>query len=71
MSAPRLTAEQKNEMVRRYAAGELLTAIAADFGVHPGYPSLLAKRRGLPRRVPAATCAKQRRSHLLRHGSAA
>ncbi len=46
MSKPRLTAEQKNEIVRRYRAGENVIQLAAAFGVHSSYPGLLVKRRG-------------------------
>ena len=41
-----LTAEQRDEIVRRYKAGDLLKVIAADFGTYASYVSDLALRRG-------------------------
>lgn len=45
-----LTAEQRDEIVRRYDKGDPLKVIAADFGTYPDFVSELAHRRGrLPR----------------------
>ena len=46
MSAPRLTTAQKREIVRRYKAGDPISNISADFGVHVSYPTVLARRYG-------------------------
>lgn len=45
MSAPRLSAAQKSEILQAYGRGERLKDIAARFGVHQSYPGVLAKRR--------------------------
>jgi transposase len=51
MSGPRLIEEQKNEIVAQYLAGVSTRKIAAEFGVDPSYPSLLAKRYGVKLRM--------------------
>lgn len=52
MSAPRLSKDQKNAIVVAYASGEKVADIAAKFGVDQSYATLLARRRGVPLRVP-------------------
>lgn len=63
---PRLTSKQVMEMLRRYATSEPIVTIAAEFGVDPSYPGLLAKRCGLPMRRPdlceARRAANKRRA---------
>lgn len=51
MSAPRLSAETKAAIVTAYANGENTARIAKRFGVDPSYPTLLAGRSGVARRV--------------------
>jgi len=51
MSGPRLTQEQKNEIVAQYLDGVSTRKIAAEFGVDPSYPSILAKRYGVSLRL--------------------
>lgn len=51
MSAPRLSAETKAAIVVAYANGENTARIAKRFGVDPSYPTLLAGRSGVARRV--------------------
>lgn len=50
MSSPRLTEQEKLGILKAYAAGEKVIAIAARFGVDNSYPSKLNKRRRLPPR---------------------
>lgn len=50
MSSPRLTEQEKLDILKAYAGREKLDAIAARFGVDRSYPSKLNKRRGLPPR---------------------
>jgi uncharacterized protein (DUF433 family) len=45
----RLTDEQRDEMVRRYAAGETGSSIAKDFAVTRQYVGQIARRRGVRR----------------------
>lgn len=47
MSAPRLTSTDKGNILAAYVSGEPIKSISERFGVHPSYPGLLAKRRGL------------------------
>ncbi|KAB2655915.1 hypothetical protein F9K94_15420 [Brucella tritici] len=47
MSAPRLTSTDKGNILSAYVSGEPIKSISERFGVHPSYPGLLAKRRGL------------------------
>ncbi len=47
MSAPRLTSTDKGNILAAYVGGEPIKSISERFGVHPSYPGLLAKRRGL------------------------
>ena len=49
---PPLSPEQVNELIARYAAGEATSELAKVFGVHPSYPTILMRRRGLPLRKP-------------------
>jgi transposase-like protein len=51
MSGPRLTEEQKNEIVAQYCERISTRKIAAEFGVDPSYPSILAKRYGVKLRM--------------------
>lgn len=44
MSGPRLSTEQKDEIVRMYQAGQSVQA-AEKFGTDPSYPRILARRR--------------------------
>lgn len=53
MSARRLSNEQRDEIVRRYASGENVTALSHEFGVDESYPGLLAQRRGVSLRKSA------------------
>ncbi len=46
-------------MLQRYAAGEAVRLIAADYLLDPSYPGLLAKRRGVKMRQSE----EARRSH--------
>lgn len=56
------TAEQRDDMVRRYLAGEKLAALGVEFGCDQSYPRQLAKRRGLHRdEPPTQTAAAPRR----------
>jgi hypothetical protein len=57
MSAPRLTPTQKNEIIAAYESGEAVKLIAERFNVDPSYPSLLAMRRGLPKRKDGSKAA--------------
>lgn len=50
----RLTPAQTKELLRLYSeTKETVGAIAARFGVDQSYPTLLARRSGLPLRAPA------------------
>jgi len=49
----KLTAEQKDEIVRRYVAGESHKALAKAFGSTPGNIHTLLKRRKVPKRTHA------------------
>lgn len=51
MSGPRLSAFQKDEIVRLVEAGVRNSVIAKQFEVDTSYPRVLARRRGLPARV--------------------
>lgn len=46
----RLSEVTKRAIVRAYAAGEKTAVIAAHYGVSPGYPGHLARRRNVPLR---------------------
>ena len=48
----KLSIRQQMEIARRYASGEKTSAIAADYGVSDAYPTMVAARRGVPRRFP-------------------
>lgn len=52
MSAPRLSDETKDAIVRDYLAGINVYAIAAQYGVGHSYPGILARRRGHQARRP-------------------
>ena len=41
---------EREAIVMAMAANEKVAAIAAEFGVSPAYPSVLARRRGVPPR---------------------
>ena len=45
----RLSDEERDEMIRRYATGESGSSIAKDFGVSDQYAGQLARRRGVHR----------------------
>lgn len=49
---PKLTDDDRTEIIRLYLAGEKVEAIACRFGVAPSYPGLLAKRCGKALRTP-------------------
>lgn len=44
--APKLTAEQRREIIDRYGEGESAVSLAAEFGVSTRYVSELAGARG-------------------------
>lgn len=50
MSAPRLTKEQRSAILLDYIKGVPVKKLAAQYGCHHSYPSLLARRRGKPTR---------------------
>lgn len=54
-----LTPAQKRDVLARYAAGEFVACIAADYLIDPSYPGLLAKRNG----VKLRQSEEARRSH--------
>lgn len=62
----RLTESERIEMMRRYVAGVPTAQIAKDFGVSDSYPSQIAAKMHVKRRVqheprdPEATVAKRR-----------
>lgn len=41
---------RRRALLNRYLAGEKIAALCAEFGVSPGYPTLLAQRNGYPTR---------------------
>ncbi|MFI0847782.1 hypothetical protein [Mesorhizobium sp. IMUNJ 23232] len=45
-----ITEDDRQNILRRYVAGEPVTKIAKRFGVATSYPTILAKRRGITRR---------------------
>lgn len=47
----KLTEAQRHAILREYKAGLPTLEIATRFGVDPSYPTLLAGRRGVPRRI--------------------
>jgi transposase-like protein len=47
MSAPRLSVEIKQAIVRDYLAKIPIRALAEKYGVHQSYPGLLSRRRGV------------------------
>ena len=67
MSSPRLTQEQKNEIVAQYFGGVPTLDIAARFGVDRSYPSLLAKRYGVRMRTNVRIRARMSDSAKARH----
>ena len=54
----RFTENQRDNMVRRYLAGEKLTIIAAHYGCDQSYPSQLARRHGWASRRARNKCPK-------------
>lgn len=51
MWANRLSKDQRDAVLDAYSKGVPVEKIAAEFGVHHTYPSLLARRRGLNTRM--------------------
>lgn len=47
MSAPRLSAKAKRDIVLAYGRGEPVADIATRYGIHFTYPGILAKRRDI------------------------
>lgn len=62
----RLSEVTKRAIVQAYAAGEKTSVIAARYGVSPGYPGHLARRRGVPLRYgkPQDMRAAARRARI-------
>lgn len=48
-----ITEDAREEILRRYLAGEPVAKIAERFGVSPSYPTILARRRGVQRKMKA------------------
>jgi len=67
MSGPRLTQDQKDEIVAQYCAGVSVTKIAASFGVDRSYPTLLAQRRGAALRMNRLSRERMANSARARH----
>lgn len=53
--SPKLSVEQRNEIVRRYLAGESPVALAKEFGVSKGYAWTQTAWRGLSRKTQQET----------------
>jgi DNA invertase Pin-like site-specific DNA recombinase len=67
----KLTLEQRAEIVRRYAAGELRKALARAFNITEAYVSILARRAGWPLRDPHRKLTHEQRAkveELIRMG---
>jgi hypothetical protein len=50
MWSRRLTTDQQASLLEAYARGDHVIDIAQRFKVHHSYPTLLARRRGIPTR---------------------
>lgn len=62
MSAPRLSAKAKRDIVLAYGRGELVADIAKRYGVDVTYPGILAKRRDVLRPASARSTGKPTKS---------